>query len=290
MIAGRPSTDVNDFCGSVLAVMVSYNCSATSSNTGLSFQNSQDLRHSRLDFLVYDNSPVFTPALEQESLGLSASYIHDPTNPGVSKAYNQAAKVAKQMGKKWLLLLDQDTSFPVDALQVYAAAIARNPEEKMFAPLLKAGSVTVSPCTVYSGIGMPLRRQVQGRMTLRNRSILNSGMLVNLEAFEAIGGFNENIPLDFADHDFCRRFAKRYGSAYILDMVCQHGFSDRETSSLDKDLARFAFYCRGARNSVASVADVAGHSLAVLIRSMRLCRRHRTAQFWGIVRKEYLKG
>ena len=44
--------------------------------------------------------------------GFRIHYISDPTNPGVSKAYNVGFELARQLNKKWLLLLDQDTVFP----------------------------------------------------------------------------------------------------------------------------------------------------------------------------------
>lgn len=125
-------------------------------------------------------------------------------------------------------------------------------------------------------------------MQLQGRSLLNSGILVSLEAFEAIGGFDERIPLDFADHDFCRRFAERYGNAYILDVDCEHGFSDREESSLESALSRFAFYCRGARYSVRSLTDYLSHPLVVAVRRTVLSLRYRTVRFILVMLKEML--
>ncbi len=108
-------------------------------------------------------------------------------------------------------------------------------------------------------------------------------MLINVDAMKKIGGFDERIPLDFADHDFCRRFASRFGEAYILDMDCGHGFSDREETPLASALARFTFFCQGARNSIRSPLDRLTHPLAMLVRCLVLSLRYRTFRFWPLL-------
>jgi len=242
-----------------------------------------------LDLFIHDNSPGAQPA-DAVAAPFCIEYRHDPSNPGVARAYNRGAQHAREQGKKWLLLLDQDTSFPADALQRYADAVAANPGIFLFAPRLFADGVLCSPCAYTAGIGRHLRSVDAGPMRLKGRGILNSGMLIRLDVFEKAGGFDERIPLDFADHDFCRRFADRYGEAYILDMDCGHGFSDREAASLESALARFAFFCQGARNSIRSPFDWLSYPLAVLARCSVLSLRYRTFRFWPLLLRGMIGG
>jgi len=269
---------LHDFLAEILAVMVLYRRSPADATTLQTLESALVTSGAFLDLFIHDNSPGAQP-VDAVAAPFCIEYFHDPSNPGVARAYNRGAQHAREQGKKWLLLLDQDTSFPADALQRYADAVAAKPGISLFAPRLFADGVLCSPCAYFAGIGRHLRSVDAGPMRLKGRGILNSGMLVSLEAFEAIGGFDERIPLDFADHDFCRRFASRFGEAYILDMTCTHGFSDREDAPLASALARFAFFCQGARNSIRSPLDLLTHPLAALVRCLVLSFRYRTVRF-----------
>jgi len=281
--------DIDTFIDSIAAVVVLYNSQLAVSPTINSIRASWEACNGTLDLYIHDNSPG-AGAVDATAALFRIEYRHDPTNPGVARAYNRGARHARERGKKWLLLLDQDTSFPADALQRYADAVAANPGISIFAPRLVADGVLCSPCAYTAGIGRHLRQVDAGPMRLKGHSILNSGMLIRLDAFEAIGGFDERIPLDFADHDFCRRFAGRFGEAYILDMTCTHGFSDREDAPLASALARFVFFCQGARNSIRSPLDLLTHPLAALVRCAVLTLRYRTFRFLPLLVRGMIGG
>lgn len=266
------------FLSRTLAVLVLYRRSPGDSSTLQSLGRSLSSSNASLDLFIYDNSP--DPCLI-EDLGLSfrLDYHHDPSNPGVSRAYNEGARIAREKGKRWLLLLDQDTLFPKHAVADYAAAVAGNPASLFFAPLLFSGGRLLSPCGFRFGTGFYLSETPAGKMELNGRSILNSGMLVDLSAFEEVGGFDERIPLDFADHDFCRRVSDHFGAAFIIDLPCEHGFSDSEGATLEGALARYAFFCRGARQCMRSFPDRITNLPAVILRCLVLSIRYRTMRF-----------
>lgn len=269
---------LHDFLAEILVVAVLYRRFPADAPALQTLGSLLTTSGTSLDLYIHDNSPE-AHAVDSIPASFRVEYLHDPTNPGVARAYNRGAQHACERGKKWLLLLDQDTSFAADALQRYADAVAANPGISLFAPRLVADGVLCSPCVYTAGIGRHLRLVDAGPMRLKGRSILNSGMLIRLDAFEAIGGFDERIPLDFADHDFCRRFAQRFGEAYILDMACTHGFSDREDTPLASALGRFAFFCQGARNSIRTPLDRLSYPAAVLVRCLVLSFRYRTVRF-----------
>ncbi len=72
-------------------------------------------------------------------------------------------------------------------------------------------------------------------------------MLVKLEAFHEVGGYNEKVKLDFSDFQFIERFRKVYKTFYVIDIICEQDFSDDEIS-LPTQAKRFRYYCEGARN------------------------------------------
>jgi GT2 family glycosyltransferase len=281
--------DLQSCLNDMLAVLVVYRRDLAISDTFVSLSRSLEKLGCHLELIVYDNSPSPQDVSLAKDGPCRLTYHHDPSNPGVSKAYNTALRMARERGKRWLLLLDQDTSFPPDALPIYFQAL-QSGQAELFAPVLKTGARLISPCFYWKGIGFPLMKAPKALMPLKNRSVLNSGMLVNVVAMDRIGGFNEQIPLDFADHDFCSRFSRASGSVCILDMDCQHRFADREVPDFQKDLHRFSLYCTGARRCISSPLDAIGYAVTVFVRCGVLTLRYRSMRFLGILFRDFAAG
>ncbi|MEO0250193.1 MAG: glycosyltransferase [candidate division WOR-3 bacterium] len=262
-----------------LAVLVLYNRRLDETETFQSLASWPDKSRERFDLLIYDNSP--SPMLTEgaELSGFRIHYVHDKENPGVSKAYNIGARLGRQLGKTWLLLLDQDTTFPDDALIAYQRAIHEHPEAVLFAPILKASGKIYSPCRYYLKRGFHPRRVRPGRHTIRHWSVLNSGMCISLPVFEQIGGFDERVGLDFADHEFINRFRRFFDSFVVVDTVCAHGFYDVEQVSVEGSLRRFALFCEGAHASMREPADRILLPIQAALRAVKLSIRFRTGRF-----------
>jgi rhamnosyltransferase len=278
------------FLDDILAVIVLYQKRAGESETLLSLAKSLSGRPEKIDIVIHDNSPA--PRWhddEKECDGFHIRYISDPSNPGVSKAYNAGFQVARQLRKKWLLLLDQDTVFPEGALAIYAAHIEKYGEPPLLAPMLVCDGRIYSPCRHVANVNRPLRVIRPGWARTKGLSLLNSGLCIRLDAFEKIGGFDEGIRLDFADHDFMRRCRKYFTNFVVMDMVCRHGFSDKETRDIDISLARFGQYCDGAKNSMKSIADPFSLLPLALVRAARLCFRFRSVRFLKVLVKTFCR-
>jgi GT2 family glycosyltransferase len=187
--------------------------------------------------------------------------------------------MAKRLGKKWLLLLDQDTEFPADALEQYSSAMSTNKTAVLLAPILTCEGKIYSPCGHVAHVGFPLKRVTPGVRSATWKSLLNSGMCVNVDAFEKVGGFDERIALDFADHDFIRRYKKHFDSFVVIDVVCRHSFSDNESCEIERSLARFSCYCRGARTYARGVWDAFSVLPIVFLRALRLSMRYRSLRY-----------
>lgn len=268
------------FFDDILAVIVLYQKRVGESKTLLSLAKSLNGRPEKIDIVIYDNSPK--PQWRDDGKqhdGFYISYINDPSNPGVSKAYNAGFELARQLNKKWLLLLDQDTVFPEGALALYAANIEKYAEPALLAPMLVCDGRIYSPCRQIVNVNFPLHVIRPGWVPTKGLSVLNSGICIRLDAFEKIGGFDEKIGLDFADHDFMRRYRKYFANFLLVDMVCQHSFSDKETSDINASLARFSHYCEGAKNSIKNFADPFSLVPLALARAARLSLRFRSVRF-----------
>jgi glycosyltransferase involved in cell wall biosynthesis len=261
----------------VLAVLVLYRSDLAASQTFRTLVASCTAAGATLDLFVHDNSPVMQVA-ESPGDSVRIDYHHDPSNPGISAAFNAGARRARKQGKKWLLLLDQDTSFPLEAITAYAAALGSG-GAAMFVPQLLAGGTLLSPCGYLAGVGYHLSSIAPGSMRLHGRSILNSGLMVQVEAFEKCGGYDERVRVDFADFVFMNRFRRHYCEVMVLDLVCLHGFSNLETVDSDVALRRFTGYCRDGRAAAVTSLLQVTHAFLVMRRCLVLSLRYRSCRF-----------
>jgi hypothetical protein len=265
---------------SAFAVLVLYQQSLEQSVTFQSLGPSVRALSAPLQLLVYDNSP--TPVGHPGSgpyPGWDIHYVHDPSNPGVSRAYLEGARMAARRAKQWLLLLDQDTRFPPDSLVRYSAAIRQHPEVRLFAPILRSGDRIVSPCMYRLKLGFSLARIRPGARSLAGLSVLNSGMCVAVEDYLAVGGHDVRIALDFADHEFIERFKRRRDRFVVVDTECGHGFFGATPQTTASQLARFQFYCRGAKYSSEGLIDGFLTAGVVGARACLLSLRHGSLGF-----------
>ncbi len=282
----RPA--VADFAREVLAVLVLYGRTLGESITFRSLEEGLRRVGERLDLFVYDNSAVAShPA---PAAGWEIEYRHDPTNPGVSRAYLEGARFAAERGKRWLLLLDQDTRFPLEAITVYADALRRYPTEVLFAPVLRAGVRIVSPCAYRFPRGTPLRTIATGLQDFSGKSVLNSGMCISVAAYLDVGGHDPRIGLDFSDHEFIDRFKRRHERVRVLPLECQHGFSGELRSGVDAGLQRFRFFCLGVRYASRGGLQSALGAAMVFGRACRLAFRHRHPGFLRIAASTLIGG
>jgi len=232
------------------------------------------------DVIVYDNS---LNNLNQNQFDdftyLNIKYVHNADNPGVSKAYNFAAEYAVKNNKALLLLLDQDTYLPVDALSKYIAAARFNKDVALFAPLLKFNDKIYSPCNYYMHKGFHKNSFNAGINSLKNINFLNSGLLIRVNAFNLTGGYDENIRLYFSDFEFINRFKTHYKKYILLDFICLHELASTDKSDLNKALERFKIYCSDAKNASKSFLLKLQYFITLGLRAVKLSVYFRSNRF-----------
>lgn len=224
----------------ILFVLVVYNCKIEES---LSFKTLVK-GGEEANLFVYDNSPI----IQNTDLHV-AEYVHDTCNGGLGKAYNAACRFALENGYEWLLLLDQDTIFPKKALESYRRALEIRPDINMIVPRLKVADGRYMSPTHYFMKTSKLQREVPvGCVRFTEVYPINSGMLVNVDSFRSVGGYEETVWLDFSDICFIEKYKCKYSEFYILpDVVCTQAFSGLERDK-DKVYRRFCIYLECACN------------------------------------------
>jgi rhamnosyltransferase len=295
------STDMSlnnyqNVANTVIGVLVLYKIKLEESSTFLTLTKALKKLEASMDLVIYDNSPSqmiqSSDLLRKENWTIH--YIHDSANPGVSKAYNEGAKIGQRLGKQWIILLDQDTTFPLDIFSKYLNVIQDSKPQNIVAPYLfqEYPSVLLSPSGYKFKRGFPLKdinQPKSGENSFYDRTLLSSGLLINLKIFKDLGGYNENLKLDFSDFYFIDKFRKSYSSFYLIDSQCLHGLSRSEETSLEKSLIRFSICCQAAHHFPESTLEFLQVVFYLFLRSCKLSLIHKTLLFQKIIYKSLAK-
>jgi rhamnosyltransferase len=275
----------------ILPIVVLYQQSFPQSLSLQSLQRNLEKLNTRLDVFIYDNSPDAQSTKQYFCYkSLNIIYHHDPSNSGLSKAYNTGAAYAQKSEKKWLLLLDQDTAFPSDFLQVYEQSIKENPDISLFAPVLKIDSgIIFSPCITRHKRGYPPGQVIPGRHSLWKFSPVNSGILVNLDLFLKVGGYNEKVKIDFCDFQFLEKVRLVSPDFVITTTVGSQNFSAITETYMPKQLQRFKIYLEDASNCIKpSFSDRLGFFYTVTRHALGLSLKLRNLSFLRLYFHHYL--
>lgn len=246
---------------------------------------------SRQDIFIYDNSlnPQFIPDIE----GFNIIYQHNSNNVGVSKAYNIGQLHARELKCEAVILLDQDTDFHLDYLLTYKDAYLKYGDTYLYAPVIcNADALKVySPSQINNFVG---KAQVlddfnfSEKYNLNDKSVINSGLFVPMAVFDKIGGFNENIKLDFSDYYFIEKYKKINNILIILKLHIKHSISGDEGKNFYKELNRYKYYCNGAKEL--SISLKISVTWAPIRRLLRLILKYKSFKFISIYLKYYLQG
>lgn len=174
----------------IAAVVVLYNPDPTLLANIESYSNQIDKLY------VVDNSDKIENSLIDNLKCFSKTeYIPNKTNIGIAAALNIGANKAIEEGFDFLLTMDQDS----EASGLMVAKLL-----ECFSQELK---IAVVAPIVQHKIG---KRFVQktDKPCEQIYSAWTSGNLIDLNVVKAIGGFNEELFIDYVDHEFCLRINK----------------------------------------------------------------------------------
>ncbi|MDR2270634.1 MAG: glycosyltransferase [Sphingobacterium sp.] len=280
---------MNNIIDKILAIVVIYNKGLSDSETLISLGADIVREGSVLDLFIYDNSAIQQSGASIRGFNI-LNHHFDGENVGVSAAYNMGAKYAKALGKEWVLLLDQDTSFFPGALKEYCKNVEENSEVNLFSPIIKlASGVIFSPFKKIFKRGIALKEVSPIRYSLKRYAPVNSGILVRVAAFEMAGGYNEKVKLDFSDMEFISRFSNHNDNFKVINTICLQDFSN-DITDVEVLNRRFAFFCDGVKNCRRkNVYEDFQYFVVVLIRLIMLMVRTRKTRFITTFYKNYIK-
>jgi rhamnosyltransferase len=262
----------------ILTVIVLYHLNLQDAPAFKSLTAARRPNNVKGELFIYDNSPDRQVIAPTELWNVH--YVHNPSNPGVSKAYNEASVHAMSLGMKWMLLADQDTYFPFDIFDRYHLACAEH-HGGLFAPILVDDGGIVSPFTQRFGRGTRLKIHPVGKMNLNDACAINSGLLVSLDLFRKAGGYDERVRLDFSDIHFFQKLKPFTEHFVVLNVVCRHTLSSSPETKLKDALNRFIIYLEGSRITGRAFGNALLYECNAILRAIRLSWQYRSLRFFG---------
>jgi GT2 family glycosyltransferase len=244
-----------------------------------------------LDMFIYDNSKF--PQLVPKIKNVNIYYEHDSNNSGVSRAYNQSYKKAKELNKELLLVLDQDSAFELTFIEEYMKKYKVFKNDFLYAPIVCDDKKTkiYSPAFMNNFVGKVQNYEnfiYEEIYSLIGKSAINSGLMIPMEMFEKIGGYNEKLKLDFSDIYFIEKYKELNSKIILVDVYLKHSISGDEGKNFSREFNRFRYYC--------SASKEIGKSLNTFIfwspfrRLIRLSLKYKNTKFFKIFCDYYLKG
>ena len=177
------------------------------------------------EIFIYDNSKT-SQITSSQIEALNIIYLHDSTNPGVSKAYNVAAEYAKKNEYDLILLSDQDTKFPDNLREEFEVSYQKHNTQKIFFPRMYSKGKLISPAK-FSFCRATYADDPQTEIIdLKKLRPINSGLFIKLEHFFRNNGYREDVFLDYSDFDFVERGLSFCGQGVLINCKCEHDLSD----------------------------------------------------------------
>lgn len=242
------------------------------------------------EVLVIDNGPqaVSFPSILD---GKRIRFHHFQHNPGLAYAYNFAAAEARKLGYTHVLLLDQDSGFPIDAGKHYVEKLQSMPSVDAVSLYVLGGYAFFSPCLFQEGKSTRHYPDITLQpecYPLNEVSVINSGLMVSLNAFERSGGYTERIALDWSDISFCHKLGKLGLQVHILPLVMRQGWSVLEKKSRKSSLSRYRYLCRGGRYLAVEANSFLPLAWSVMMQGAKLSIRYGNPVFLWYFLRHYL--
>jgi rhamnosyltransferase len=157
--------------------------------------------------ILLDNTEI--PSISEEDFDFPVTLFSFGANTGLAYAQNFGLKSALTAGAKVITFFDQDSTIPEGFLKSIAAFLTPG-LPGVVAPLcVDDMSGEIFPMLRLSRYGNPSKLQCVPSMPPCDVDIvISSGMTATSEVFEAAGGLDEDLFIDYVDTEWCLRCRK----------------------------------------------------------------------------------
>lgn len=188
------------------------------------------------NIIVVDNASI--DRMDKTVNEGSVRCVRSESNLGFGKASNLGASLGSG---KFILFVNPDTVFPPNAFEMMLETLERFPDAAIVGPRLvqsNGNSLWRYKSIIHPMGESPLSPPTEPVGTCCVPLLTGAALFCRREAFEGVGGFDENIFLYHEDDDLCRRLTQRgWSLIYEPSAVVTHA-SGRSSGNSMK-LARF---------------------------------------------------
>lgn len=216
----------------------------TQSFKDLVVSHQQISKEVQLYICIYDNTDfenwdVFPDDHHYENVIID--YHRDSLNSGISAAFNYFATLSKHKRLDWIVFLDQDTRLPIDFFTKYCNKSLATGKNILF-PKVYVGSHLFSP-SHYNYFRTSEILGISSEIMLSGVTAINSGLMIKSSFFLLNGGYNQNLRVDFCDHEFIEKINNKNIFADIIDVSLYQEFSAKTNDKL-KSIERYKIYVK----------------------------------------------
>jgi rhamnosyltransferase len=199
-----------------------------------------------------------------------------PANRGLSAAMNIAVRRAMEAEASAVVMLDQDSVVGPTLVRTLQDDLDEDPGLAVVAPDIQDRNLGHEQPAMTTGL-----EQVNACIT--------SGSIVRVEDWERVGGWDEDLFIDYVDFDFCLRIRlagrgiaidhravldHSIGNARRAGAVVAWGHGAARLEHMAKDVLHYAKKHRGSPTRLQVVPNSLARALAVLIRKTAVIVLH----------------
>lgn len=168
--------------------------------------------NSKIFNIVVDN----TPNQDLRLVGENIEYHPIKKNLGIATAQNIGISIARKLGIKYLLFFDQDSNVSSKmALQLMKAYESIKSSDKSIA--------AVGPNVFEKKSHSKYKGNADGTIAVKTDLLISSGMFIELQNLDKIGGLDDDLFIDYVDSEWCwRAISKGYTLYKTPEVRMQH--------------------------------------------------------------------
>lgn len=174
---------------------------------------------------------------------LDVNYISQGVNVGLGTALNIGCSAALEDGFEWVVTFDQDSDFVADFLRQHIAAWQ------------ESGSCSfILGCNYSDGENVDTPRFRAGDYVVDCKTVITSGCLMCLSAWDDLGRFRDNYFIDGIDHEICLRgrskglVVSRHGRVLMKHRIGERSANYRVFPYLHTPVRKYYSMRNGTRN------------------------------------------
>ena len=159
--------------------------------------------------ILFDNGSDNIEEIEEllKLYGHTIILLKSSENTGIAHALNKIAELALRKNYEWLLTLDQDTVLKPNLVKKYLKYINLPDVGQLCCDFVDRNTGKRE----YNNFGNSEYKEIDKWIT--------SGSLINLNILKILGGFDEDLFIDYVDFDICFAMRKNGFENYIINTV-----------------------------------------------------------------------